>query len=212
MGILKSGILGPFRKKVGPGIGRRHMGQNLILPLPHKSNKPATAKQLETQVKLGLLNSFLNTIDKLVNIGFKQYTKHNSPVNVAFKYNYNHAFVKQGDEYEINFPEIVYSRGHIIAPEGAQVVPEQGKIAFSWLPQNQSAYCQFTDAASFLVYNPEKKKATILLGRVTRYAQNYVMEIPVDYIGATVHCYMSFNSANGKLQGDSIYIGKVLVV
>lgn len=212
MGILKSGIFGPFRKKVGPGIGRRHMGQNLILPLPHKSNKPATAGQLETQLKLGLLNSFLNTIDKLVNIGFKRYTKYNSPVNAAFKYNYNHAFVKQGDEYEINFPEIVYSRGHIVAPEGAQVVSASGKISFSWLPQSQSAYCQFTDAASFLVYNPVMKKAMIFLGKVTRYAKNYVMEISPDYVGATVHCYMNFNSANGKLQGDSFYIGKVLVV
>ena len=211
MGILKSGIFGPFRKKVGPGIGRRHMGQNLVLPLPHKSNKPATAKQLDKQLKLGLLNSFLNTIDKLVNVGFKRYTRHNSPVNAAFKYNYKHAFVNQGDGYELDFPEIVYSRGHIVAPEGAQAVSTSGKISFSWLPQNQSAYCQFTDLAGFLIYNPVKKKAMILSGKVNRYAQNYVMEIPPDYIGETVHCYMNFNSANAKLQGDSFYIGKVLV-
>ena len=212
MGILKSGILGPFRKKIGPGIGRRHMGQNLLLPLPHKSSKPATARQREAQTKLGLLNSFLNRIDEVVNIGFKRYTRHNSPVNAAFKYNYDHAFIKQGEKYEINYPEIIYSRGHIIAPEGAQVASEPGKISFSWLPQNQSAYCQFTDAASFLVYNPVTKGAMMLLGTATRYAKNYVMTMPPDYIGVTVHCYMNFDSANGKLQGDSFYIGTVLVV
>jgi hypothetical protein len=212
MGIQKSGIIGPFRKKVGPAVGRRHMGQNLLTALPRKSNKPATTKQLEAQYLFGLLNSFLSTIDQLVNIGFKAFVKNNSPVNAAFAYNYDHAFVKEDGEYRINYPKLVYSRGHIVTPEGAQVSPDAGKITFSWLPQNQSAYCQYTDQASFLVYNPVKENVMILQGSVNRHAQSFVMEMPANYLGDTVHCYMSFASANGRLQGDSLYIGEIAVV
>lgn len=213
MGILKSGVLGPFRNKVGPAIGRRHMSQNLLLPLPHPSNKPATAKQLEAQEKLGLLSSFLNRIDKLVNPGFKAYTKHNSPVNAAFKYNYDHAFVKQGETFLLNYPKLVYSRGHILAPEGAALSSAGSKITFSWQPQNQSAYCQFSDKASFLVFNAVKEKGFVIILQhtVNRYAGSFELEVPEDFAGHPVHCYMSFSSADGKKQGDSLYVGEVVV-
>lgn len=133
-------------------------------------------------------------------------------MNAAFSYNYKHAFVKQGDEWLINYPKMVYSRGHILSPEGAQVISEEGNITFSWQPQNQSAYCQFTDPANFLVYNPVKETAVILLNTVNRYTKSYVMQMPADYIGDMVHCYMNFNSANGKKVGDSLYVGEVIVV
>lgn len=211
MGILKSGVIGPFRKKVGPAVGRRHMGQNLLLPLPHPNNKPPTAKQLETQEKLGLLSSFLNKIDKLVIPGFKAYTKHNSPVNAAFKYNYDRAFLKQGDTYLLNYPKLVYSRGHVLAPEEAAVTAAGNKITFSWLPQNQSAYCQFTDKASFLVFNPFKEKGFFILQHaINRYTGRFEMEVPEGFTGDGVHCYMSFSSADGKIQGDSVYVGEVI--
>lgn len=212
MGIQKSGILGPFRNKVGPAVGRRHRGQDLLTAFPRKSNKPATAKQLEAQYLFGLLNSFLSAIDVLVNIGFKAFVKNNSPVNAAFAYNYDHAFVKEEGQYRLNYPKIMYSRGHIVSPEGAQAIPAGGKVTFSWLPQNQSAYCQYTDQASFLVYNPVKERVMILRGPVNRYARSFEMEMPANYLGDAVHCYMSFASADGKLQGDSLYVGEVTVI
>lgn len=211
MGILKSGILGPFRNKTGSVVGRMHRGKNVITGLHNTSTKPATQKQLESQLKLGLLNSFLQGIDGLVNIGFKPYTKNNSAVNAAVKYNYGHAFIKVDGSFAIDYPKIVYSRGHIDTPESPQVDPAAGSITFSWLPQKQSAYCQFTDMASFFVYNPAKEMSVILLNITNRYAQGYILEIPEGFIGDTVHCYMNFSSADGKKNGNSIYVGETVV-
>ncbi|WP_316813345.1 DUF6266 family protein [Pedobacter heparinus] len=212
MGIQQSGIFGPFRNKVGPAVGRHHMGQDLLTALPHPVKRKATAKQAEARLKFGLLNNFLKKIAPLVNVGFKTFVKQNTPVNEAFSYNYDRAFVKQGEEWLINYPEIIYSRGDVLSPEGVQVTSAEGKITFSWLPQKQSAYCQFTDQASFLVYNPAKKMRMILKVAVKRNALSFVMEMPVDFPGDAVHCYMSFASANGKMQGDSLYVGAVEVV
>lgn len=211
MGILTSGPFGPFRNKTGPLIGRRYRKQNVITALHHTSNKPFTLAQLESQTKLSLLNSFLSSIDELVNTGFKAATKNNSPVNEAFSYNYEHAFVKDGAIFSINYPKIIYSRGHIVIPEGPEVTSANGQLSFSWLPQNQSAYCQFTDLASFLVYNPAKEKRIISANATNRYAKHYSIEIPSNYIGDTVCCYMSFASADGKKSGDSVCIGSFLL-
>lgn len=212
MGILKSGILGPFHKKVGSVVGRMHRKQNVISALPTKSTKPATKDQKESQRKIGLLNGFLQEIDVLVKPGFKVYAKKNhSMVNAAVSYNYDHAFVEDDGRIGINYPEIVYSRGHMLTPESPEVESDAGSITFSWLPQNQSAYCQFTDRASFLVYNPAKQMSVILLNATNRYAQGHILEMPVGFIGDTVHCYMNFSLANGKKNGDSMYVGAVVV-
>ncbi|SMC97160.1 DUF6266 family protein [Pedobacter africanus] len=212
MGILQSGPLGPFRKKTGPLIGRKHRGINVITSLHHTSKKKPTLKQSDAQYKFGLLNNFLKIIKTSVNSGFASYAKGQSAVNAAFSYNFDHAFVldEATGEYQINYPKMAYSRGRIVTPEAAEVSVSAGQLSFSWQPQNQSAYCQFTDMASFLVYNPVRKTRISFARAVNRYAQRYTIEMPQDYAGEIVHCYMSFSSADGKQQGDSVYLGEVM--
>jgi hypothetical protein len=179
MGIQKSGIIGPFRNKIGPAVGRRHMGQDLILPLPRITPRPATESQLEARQKLGLLNGFLSTIAMLVEPGFKAYVKHNTPVNAAFSYNYPHAFVKEEDELLLNYPKMVYSRGNIVTPEGVQLSSAGTEITFSWLNHKQSAYCQYTDVGSFLVYNPAKDQFSVAQAHVERRVESFSMVMGV---------------------------------
>lgn len=211
MGILKSGILGPFRNKTGAVIGRIHRGKNIITGLYNTSDKPPTKKQLEARLKLELLNSFMLDIGALVKIGFKPYVKNNSEVNVAVSYNYRHAFLKVGENISLNYAKMIYSRGHIVTPESPEVETHPRAITFSWLPQNQSTYCQFTDLASFLVYNPAKEMSVIAVNATSRYEQGYILEIPAGFIGDTVHCYMNFGSADRKKNGDSMYIASLVV-
>jgi hypothetical protein len=212
MGILKSGIHGPVRNKTGKLITRMHRGLNVVTGPYRKSNKPPTELQLEAQIKLGLLSGFLSHIDDLIKIGFKHYAKGKDPINVAYAYNYDHAFLTDGTALTLNYPELVYSRGYILAPEspGLRVLPEQ--IEFNWLPQRQSTYCQYTDLATFMVYNPAKERAIRKVLVTDRDAQGYLFDVPKGFAGDTVHCYMNFASKDGKLQGNSVYLGEVVCV
>jgi len=213
MGILQSGPLGPFRKKTGPLIGRKHRGLNVITSLHHTSKKKPTVKQTEAQYKFGLLNNFLKIIKTVVNPGFAFYAKGQSAVNAAFSYNFDHAFAldEATGEYQINYPKMVYSRGRVVTPEAPEVSASAGQLRFSWQAQNQSAYCQYTDMASFLVYNPARKKRISFTRAVSRYALGFTLEMPSEYTGEVVHCYMSFSSADGKLQGNSVYVAELTV-
>ncbi|SMC70316.1 DUF6266 family protein [Pedobacter nyackensis] len=210
MGILKSGIHGPVRNKTGALITRMHKGMNIVTGGYRKSNKAPTTSQLDAQAKLGLLSGFLSHIDELIKIGFKQYAKGKDPVNVASAYNYNHAFLTDGTELTLNYPELVYSRGYILAPESPAVLALPAQIEFNWLPQRQSTYCQYTDLATFLIYNPAKNRAYKRALITDRYAQGYLFDLPSSFAGDTVHCYMNFASKDGKLQGNSTYIGELI--
>lgn len=218
MGIFRSGLLGPFSKKTGAVVGRRRRGQNVMTGLHDISKKAPTQSQLEERLKFGMLNSFLTKIKSLVNIGFKRYVNVKTAVNVAYSYNAEHAFVKVDEQWQINFPAIVYSRGPIDMSEGATAVltsngedPAIPAVLFSWLAQKQSACCQYTDMASFLIYNVSEDKAMKALNAVNRYGLSYRFELPVSYIGDTIHCYMNFNAADGKKVGDSLYLGQLVI-
>jgi len=206
MGIVDSGILGPFRKKVGPAIGRRHMGQNLILPLYHKTTKPPTESQIGQQNKFGMLNSLLNKMKRLVNPGFKAYAKKKSALNAAYSYNYTHAFLEVGGQTVLNFPMLVLSRGNVARPDGLQVERQANVLHFTWQPQRQSASCLFTDLASFLVYNAVKKRVIIRSRAASRYDCSFSMVMPNNTAGDELHCYLTFSTADEKVVGNSKYL------
>lgn len=207
MGIVDSGILGPFRKKVGPAIGRRHMGQNLILPLYHKTTKPATEDQIDQQNKFGLLNGLLNKMKRFVEPGFKVYAKKKSARNAAYSYNFKHAFVEVEGQTVLNFPMLVLSRGNVARPDGLQVYRQANVLSFTWQPQRQSASCLFTDMASFLVYNPVKKRVMLRSRAVSRYDGSFSMVLSDNTAGDELHCYVVFSTADGKSTGTSKYVG-----
>jgi hypothetical protein len=212
MGILNSGIFGGFRKKTGPVIDRRSRGQNVVTSLHHRSNKPRTDQQLESQDKFGMLNVFLGNIAPLINVGFKPFVKKNSPVNAAYKYNYKHAFVLQDGKWTLDYPMLVYSRGHVSGPQAAHAAlvsdPETGRaVVFSWQLQPQSAYCRFTDRATFLAYSPSMGRRITAQDAADRYAQGFTLLLPPDFDGAALHCYLSFKSADGTQLGNSHYVG-----
>lgn len=212
MGILNSGIFGGFRKKTGPVVGRRSKGKNVITSLHHISTKPATAKQLEVQDRFSLLNSFLGSISPLIRTGFKTYAKKNSAVNAAFKFNYKHAFVLQGDNWALNFPALVYSRGHVSGPQGAKVLllnePGTGYVLdFSWELQPQSEYCRFTDKVSVLAYSPSVQQSFFRISLAERSDQGCQLTLPADFDGQELHYYMNFSSDDGKQPGNSHYLG-----
>lgn len=212
MGILKSGILGPIRNKTGNTVARMHRNINVITATYRLSNKPATPAQLEIQEKLGMLSSFLNYIGDLIQRGFKQYSKGKDPINVAYSYNYDHAFVRDETGVKLNYPKLVYSRGYITGPESPTLLALPNQIEFNWLPQRQSKYCQYVDMATVMIYNPVKDEFIYQAGITDRYAQGCLLNIPPTFAGDKVHCYMSFASIDGKLQGNSAYLGELLCV
>lgn len=212
MGILDSGILGPVRKKTGPTVARMHRNTNVVMASYRKSNKPPTTAQLEIQHKLGMLSSFLNAIENLVKPGFKQYAKRKDPVNVASSFNYDHAFSSDETGLKLNYPKLVYSRGYILGPESPGLLALPNQIEINWLPQPQSTYCQYTDMATVMVYNPVKNDFVTMAAATDRYAQGYLLDIPSNFAGDNVHCYISFASKDGKLQGNSMYLGELTCI
>lgn len=209
MGIIESGPLGPFRNKVGPVVGRKHMGQDVITSVYHKSNKKHTPAQFSEQTKFGLLNGFIADIAPLIKLGFGKYARKKSAKNAAFSYNYGHAFIPEGETWGINYPAMVYSRGDIVAPSGLTLSLQDDVLSFHWSAQPQSLHCQYTDLASFLVYCPAKERGIIRVNVAERHLLGFDVQLADDYT-CILHCYVNFSSADGKVSGDNKYAGGIV--
>lgn len=209
MGIQDSGPFGGFRKKTGPIIGRRVNGMNVITALHHPSNKPSTSAQLDLQERFTLLTVFLNKIKPEVKPGFEKYARGRSALNAAFKYNYPHAFVESGGVLSLNYPSLVYSRGHVSIVTVLSLSLNSGVLALSWAVQQESMYCRNTDLARVLVYDEESEGALCFPEVANRGQLGCSVPVPGSFTGK-LHCYLSFVSADGKLVGDSRYLGEVM--
>jgi hypothetical protein len=212
MAIVKDGILGPFQNKVGTVIGRKFRGLDVMTGLyKKKTENPPSEAQLRQQARFGMLSTFLYDAADLVEPGFKKFVKAGqSPVNAAYKFNFPQAFIEDGDNIQINFPKIIFSRGPVETPNCPSVMLiGADKIKFSWLPQAENMNSRYGDKGSFLIYSVEKKKVVVLRDKELRGVREYEYEIEDSLQGDTLHCYMSFNNERGKLAGNSVYVGLV---
>lgn len=209
MGILKKGILGGVKNKVGAVVGRKHRGQDILTGLHRISTTKKTAGQVVQQDRFGMLNSFLAELKELTALGFKRFAKKRSTSNEAFSYNYGHAFVAQGEGFAINYPKIVYSRGPVSTVNCPTVTLSEKKVLFAWLPETENEYARATDKATFLIYSEDDQEASYCMNAASRADLGFSFTLNEGVTGPGLHCYMSFSNESGKLTGDSVYVGTV---
>ena len=165
-----------------------------------------TENQTSAAYRFGLLSSFLSGITSFVKIGFKKMVKHNSPVNAALSYNYDHAFIVEDGVVRLNYPKLVYSIGDVEPPESPDIECTDGLMKLSWFDMPQSRFCQYTDTASVIVYEPLIDERMAFRNVCPRSDLSVLLDV-TPLIGSTVHCYVRFTSADGKLQGKNVYLG-----
>ncbi|SMD08223.1 DUF6266 family protein [Pedobacter africanus] len=209
MGKLSRGFLGGFQGQMGTGYGCFWRQMDLIKAMPRKVKRPPTAAQLPVQLKFTLMTSFLKRLGRVVKVGFQNAASNQSGMNAAVKYNIEKAITGTSPNFTINFAELKFSDGTLPEALGANVVVDTpATVKYSWA----SAPVGFengepTDKATFVVYNPDKDKFVILSGVIARSALAYNLSVLPDWAGDEVHCYMSMTSADGKLVGNSQYLG-----
>ena len=216
MGKISRGFLGGFQGQLGTAYGCFWRLMDLIKAMPRKVKRPPTEAQLPARLRMALITSFLANLSKIIKIGFKNAAAPGqSAMNAAVSYNLNNAVTDTSPNYTIDFPELVISKGKLAGPYLVEVVIDApAQVKFKW--QQAAAGSQdagnATDKATFIVFNAVKGRFVTLQGVVSRTALEYALQIPPDFSGDIVHCYMSFVSADGKEVSNSIYVTGIEVL
>lgn len=213
MGIQHLGAFGGFQGKAGPLVGHRVNGQNVITGIPYPSNDPPSQLQLNARLRFGMMVGILRPINALLKVGFENARKGDqSPFNAAFSENYG-AITGVAPNYTIDYSMLKISKGPLAVAYSPNVTSLAGAaVEFEWSPLVMMNAGLPTDLVTVLVYNEPKNQFVGLMGVVPRSALTYSLDLPAEFAGDQVHCWISMVSADGNVVSDSAYISAVTVL
>lgn len=215
MGKLARGILGGFQGTTGTVYGCFWRMLDVIRAKPRHVKRPPTEAQAKVQMKLSIITDLLAWMASAVKVGFKDTPKPTSPMNAAVRYNLDNTITGDYPNYTVDYSKLKYSLGkRLNAATGfSALATDVAELIFAWEPEYLHSTTQKpSDMATFIVINPIKNKYVVIQDVVPRSALTYTLSIPAEYSEDSVHCYMSFVSADKKLVSDNVYAGPIMVL
>ena len=213
MARYKNGINGPVSGLVGSVVGSSWRGIDYLKGKHRKPTRPATAAQLRQRGILSLVNSWLKPIKELIWIGFQVFKGVKTPVNAAVSLIMREAVVMDSSEPGIDFPRVILSMGQLLISWISEVVALTGAVMLvKWENAAVSVLNNDQDRAVFVVYNPSKKKFVTFRDAVLRSDKEAQLQLPANFAGDEVHCYMFYVDESGDGVSTSQYLGLTLIV
>lgn len=214
MGKLSRGFLGGFQGQLGTAYGCFWRLMDLIKAMPRKSNKPPTPKQLNVQLRWALITDFLSWLAPVIKVGYQNKPSNQSAMNAAVSYNVKNAVTGVAPNYMIDFTKLQLSEGVLEEASGYTVSTAIGsKLEISWLASAAGAVNSYvTDKVSIVVYNLDKHKFVMLKDVATRDDLEFTVQLPLDYAGDTVHCYLTMTREDDKMVSVSQYAGNFIIL
>ncbi|WP_316752042.1 DUF6266 family protein [Pedobacter gandavensis] len=213
MGKLFAGPWSDFQGKVGNNVGRYVKGVNVLAVKPHKSNKPATAHQLNQQDVFGRINSIVTHFDEPIEAGFRKRSFRKTARIAAVEYNLEKAVTGISPNREINYPMLTFSLGKLPGAQLLKVInslDDPDYLSFTWKKDINDSLAKDTDVISFMIHCPVLNRNTGLLKAFKRSELKCDFPIPFIFSGQQIECYAFFTAADGNQVSDSQYVGTLL--
>lgn len=215
MGVYHPGVFGPFSGKVGSVVAANLNGINVVRNLGRKSSKAASTKQVQQTGMFGFAGGFLSPLIDILNIGYGTSQGVTSAWNRALKYNLAKAVMGVSPDYELIYPKVrlsVYKN----LPETLKptaVAGEEQTINLTWqLDPRLSSTPTATDVLYAVFYNPEQHRSILIAGGIVRADVSATVYVPQTFVGAKVHSWIFFTSADGTKVSDTAYLGEVTIL
>jgi Family of unknown function (DUF6266) len=175
-----------------------------------KRNFVPTQKQLEHQLKFGLIMRFVQPLSALLEVTFIDYAIGKTGINRAFSYTYENAITGLFPNFAIDYSKVLVSRGIMPNVLGPTVVSGAGSIlTWSWTDGGSSG-TQPTDQAVLVAYCPEMKQAIFTTNGGDRSALTADLNL-LTFSGKLVETYIGFISVDHRSVATSIFTGEVTV-
>ena len=211
MGTIKQGILGGFSGKVGTVVGGSWRGIPYMRSLPSSFRNPRTVGQVTQRTRFLVTLEFLKTINLFIRVGYKAYAIKQSAYNAAMSYIVNNAVTGTFPDFEIDYPNVLVSRGSLKQAEGGSATAGSESITFAWTDNSGVSNALDSDKAMPLVFNSSKGEAVFNTAAADRSAETADLPIPAGWSGDTVEVYLGFISNDGALVANSVYLGQQTV-
>ena len=208
MAIVKNGITGPFKGKVGSIIGYELGGQNVIRSVGSRT-KPFTKLELLNQAKMKVVSEFLSPIKPYINFGFKREAPKGSRVGafqLAQSYTWKNAVeLDVNDQPYINPAKVLISKGPLAPPHNCVMEWEGNRLVLRWDFMSGG----MDDRLMILLYDADLLRIFREIG-AARKDQLDIWDInPPKDKNRPIHVYAAFRDTLFDRISDSVYCGTI---
>lgn len=205
MAILKQGILGGVKGKVGSVVGSSWKGIATLRSLPLSVTNPRTAAQVGNRNRFSnvvmLATTLLSAIIKPLN---DRFASGMSGYNL-FVQRSRACFTSEGVFVPAN---LILSRGKLGATDVVSVIADEGSdiVSAHFHGELSNGYQSATDKAYAVVMASNGDVLGYSAGIFSRYQGMVEVELSRDLVeNESISCYISFLRADGTMCADSTY-------
>jgi hypothetical protein len=208
MAIIKHGIFGPVRGKLGNLVYYESNGQDIVRRIGANLHPPSMA-QLACRAGIAVMSNFLKKVLEFVNAGFglEAKAKKSNAYNLAMSCNKKNALKGAYPDIELDYPKVMLSEGSLLPAVSPSAVLSAEGLWFNWATYTDMPWPERTDQVMLMAYFPVLGKAVFLLYGPARIAGTALLEISAPMLGAYMETYISFISADRSQVSNSIYTG-----
>ena len=199
-------LFGDFNGKLGNLVSYKLNNKTVVRHIGKTKKAPSLA-QLAIRQKMALVIKFLRPALAFVNAGFELETAgtDKNPHNAAVSYNTKNATQGAYPDISLDYSKVLLSKG-LLKPAVSAVVGLTGTLlTFTWAVDPDMDWGIKNDRAMLLVYCPELNQSVYILSGARRSTGQDEIELPANYVGKELHCYIAFRAGNGKGISDSVY-------
>ncbi|PWD98907.1 DUF6266 family protein [Marinilabilia rubra] len=208
MGKFRKGVNGGFFGKTGSVIGSKWKGIYYMRGLPDPVKRKATPLQIDQREKFRFVSRFLQTIQPVVQVGFRNVEFKRSALNAALSDVMSSAVEGTYPDYRINYPELSISRGALFSPKGCRVELGDEEILFSWI--NDTGHTKIgADEEVIMAAISDSHYPLYSIGDFQR--SEAAGSLPTLNVpsGTVFHCYLAMASRQNEMVTNSIYLGEI---
>lgn len=208
MGKSNVGLHGNFMGKVGNTIGSKWKGIYYMKGRSAPTGKKASPLQIEQQAKFRFVSRFLQSIQPVVQVGFRSVEFKRSALNAALSDVMGTALAGTYPDFSIDYPNLSIARGPLYAPKGCSVQMGEDEIVFSWVDDTGHTRIG-KDEEVMLVALSDTHYPLYSVGEHLRPAAGgslLALNVPT---GTIFHCYLAMASVQDETVSNSIYLGEV---
>ena len=213
MARKSSGILGDFIGTIGPVTGFMRNGHNFLRSSTSSVKNKGTALQLAQQQKIDVCTRFVKvfTGTGFLNKSFPAYGHTGTGYNRAMGALMSRALTGAYPGIQLNYQEVLISRGRLPAAQGAKVVKKANNILqFIFTDNSADGIASAKDTVILVAYALDIQQAVFGLYNGFRKDKKAGLNVAA-LKGHAVETWIGFLSADEQDASDSVWVGKVVV-
>lgn len=209
MGKIRQGILGGFNGTVGTVVGGSWKGTAYMRGKAQSIKNPRTEKQMAQRMKFGLAQKFVKVMTAYLQVGFRNYTQHQTATNGAMSHTVRNCMVGKYPSFGIDPSKVLVSSGSLMPGRFCSVKVASNVATFAWEDNSDESHASMDDFAMPFIYNFTKREAIFTTEEASRVDCKATLKLPTDWDGDMLSCYIAFSSVQNNSVSNSVYVGDV---